>query len=75
MNKVLAAEHPELGFYAFDPGQMRTAMWEDASGGADMSHLPSPESVVPALMRLLGEKPASGRYLVSEFSPSGEKAG
>jgi NAD(P)-dependent dehydrogenase (short-subunit alcohol dehydrogenase family) len=73
MNKVLGAEHPELRFYAFDPGQMRTAMWEDASGGADMSHLPEPEMVVPALLKLLDEAPASGRYLVSEFTSTVEE--
>jgi NAD(P)-dependent dehydrogenase (short-subunit alcohol dehydrogenase family) len=68
ITKVLGAEHPELRFYAFDPGQMRTAMYSEAAGGADMSHLPDPESVVPALLRLLEEAPPSGRYLVTDYT-------
>lgn len=34
---VLAAEHPELAAYAFDPGDMRTAMHQQAFPGEDIS--------------------------------------
>jgi short-subunit dehydrogenase len=62
LTNVLGAEHPELHVYRFDPGDMRTAMHQDAFPGEDISDRPSPDSVVPALRRLLYELPPSGRY-------------
>ena len=62
---VLAAELPELRFYAFDPGDMRTQMHQDAYPGEDISDRPLPESVVPAFFALL-DQPA-GRYRASEL--------
>ena len=62
---VLGAEQPKLRAYAFDPGDMRTAMHQAAFPGEDISDRPLPESVVPALLRLLDERPASGRYAAS----------
>lgn len=62
ISAVLGAEHPELSVYAFDPGDMRTDMHQHAFPGEDISDRPEPESVVPALLRLLDEAPASGRY-------------
>ncbi len=59
---VLAAEEPAVRAYAFDPGDMRTQMHQDAFPGEDISDRPEPESVVPALLRLLDERPPSGRY-------------
>ena len=59
---VLAAEHPDLTVYAFDPGDMRTAMHQRAFPGEDISDRPDPETVVPALMQLIEQRPASGRY-------------
>ena len=59
---VLAVEEPALRSYAFDPGDMRTAMHQAAYPGEDISDRPEPETVVPALLRLLDERPASGRY-------------
>jgi hypothetical protein len=41
---------------------MRTQMHQDAFPGEDISDRPEPESVVPALRRLLAEAPPSGRY-------------
>jgi hypothetical protein len=35
------------------------------------SGLPSPESFVPALLRLVDERPASGRYRAAELVASG----
>jgi hypothetical protein len=59
---VLAAEEPDLCCYAFDPGDMRTDMHQLAFPGEDISDRPEPETVVPAIRRLLAERPPSGRY-------------
>jgi len=68
---VLAVEHPELRVHAFDPGDMDTELHRLAEPGADLSHLPSPDSVVPALLRLLDERLPSGRYRASDLVPAG----
>lgn len=62
LSAVLGVEHPELRVYAFDPGDMRTDMHQAAFPGEDISDRPEPETVVPALLKLLDERPASGRY-------------
>ncbi|MET9488131.1 SDR family oxidoreductase [Nocardia sp. NPDC006630] len=67
LTAVLAAENPDLRIYAFDPGDMRTAMHQAAFPGEDISDRPEPETVVPALLHLLGTRPPSGRYLASEL--------
>jgi NAD(P)-dependent dehydrogenase (short-subunit alcohol dehydrogenase family) len=59
---VLAVEEPELRSYAFDPGDMRTAMHQLAFPGEDISDRPEPATVVPAFLRLLDKRPTSGRY-------------
>jgi NAD(P)-dependent dehydrogenase (short-subunit alcohol dehydrogenase family) len=64
---VLAVEHPDLRVYAFDPGDMRTAMHQAAFPGEDISDRPDPATVVPALLRLLDERPASGRYRAADL--------
>ncbi|MCA1834136.1 MAG: SDR family NAD(P)-dependent oxidoreductase [Actinomycetota bacterium] len=66
MSGVLAAENPALRVYAFDPGDMRTAMHQQAFPGEDISDRPEPESVVPALLRLLVNRPQSGRYRATD---------
>ena len=68
---VLAVEHPELRVHAFDPGDMDTELHRLAEPGADLSHLPSPESVVPALLRLLDDDLPSGRYRAVDLVPAG----
>jgi NAD(P)-dependent dehydrogenase (short-subunit alcohol dehydrogenase family) len=65
---VLAVEEPDLAVYAFDPGDMRTAMHQAAFPGEDISDRPEPETVVPALLRLLDTRPPSGRYRASDFA-------
>jgi NAD(P)-dependent dehydrogenase (short-subunit alcohol dehydrogenase family) len=59
---VLAVEEPALSVYAFDPGDMRTEMHQQAFPGEDISDRPDPESVVPALLALVDGRPPSGRY-------------
>jgi NAD(P)-dependent dehydrogenase (short-subunit alcohol dehydrogenase family) len=69
LSRVLAAERPELGVYWFDPGDMRTEMQQAAFPGEDISDRAEPASVVPALLRLVAERPPSGRYRAAELLP------
>ncbi len=64
---VLGAEEPDVRCYAFDPGDMRTAMHQAAFSGEDINDRPEPEAVVPALLRLLDERPPSGRFRAAEL--------
>jgi NAD(P)-dependent dehydrogenase (short-subunit alcohol dehydrogenase family) len=59
---ILAAEEPDVHVYSFDPGDMRTQMHQEAFPDEDISDRPEPEVVVPAILRLLDERPAHGRY-------------
>jgi NAD(P)-dependent dehydrogenase (short-subunit alcohol dehydrogenase family) len=68
--RVLAAEHPTLSVYAVDPGDLRTAMHQAAFPGEDISNRPEPATVVPAFLKLLDSRPASGRYRAAEFAPA-----
>jgi NAD(P)-dependent dehydrogenase (short-subunit alcohol dehydrogenase family) len=67
LTAVIAAEEPSVTFYAFDPGDMRTAMHQAAYPGEDISDRPLPETVVPALLHLIEERPPSGRYRASDL--------
>jgi len=71
LSAVLAAEAPTVAVYAFDPGDMRTEMHQAAFPGEDISDRAEPESVVPALLRLLDTRPPAGRYRAAELSLSG----
>ena len=62
---VLAVENPGVRFLSFDPGDLRTAMHQEAFPGEDISDRPLPETVVPAFLRLL-ELP-SGRYRAADL--------
>ncbi|HLK72969.1 MAG TPA: SDR family NAD(P)-dependent oxidoreductase, partial [Streptosporangiaceae bacterium] len=62
LTAVLAAEEPSLHCYAFDPGDMRTDMHQQAFPGEDISDRPEPGTVVPAFTRLVRERLPSGRY-------------
>jgi NAD(P)-dependent dehydrogenase (short-subunit alcohol dehydrogenase family) len=68
ISAILGAEHPDLHVYAFDPGDMRTAMHQQAYPDEDISDRPEPETVVPSLLRLLEERPPSGRYRSADFT-------
>src|SRR5579862_87387 len=61
LSGILAAEEPNVRVWAVDPGDMRTRMHQEAFPGEDISDRPEPESVVPALLKLLAEAPPSGR--------------
>ena len=71
MAAVLAVEEPALRCYAFDPGDMRTALHQQAFPGEDISDRPEPEVAAAALLRLLGERPPSGRYRASDYPATG----
>ncbi|WP_327693953.1 SDR family NAD(P)-dependent oxidoreductase [Streptomyces sp. NBC_00459] len=58
---VLGAEEPGVRVWAVDPGDMGTDLYAAAVPGDDDPR-PEPGSVVPAFLRLLDERPASGRY-------------
>ena len=76
VSNVLAAEEPDLRVYWFDPGDMRTAMHQEAFPGEDISDRPEPETVVPALRRLLAERPPSGRFRAAELlAEAGDEPG
>ncbi|MBD0323413.1 MAG: SDR family NAD(P)-dependent oxidoreductase [Aldersonia sp.] len=68
LTAVLAVETPELRIYAFDPGDMRTAMHQAAFPGEDISDRPAPETVVPRLLQLLRQRPPSGRYVAADLT-------
>ncbi|MFJ4683635.1 SDR family NAD(P)-dependent oxidoreductase [Streptomyces sp. NPDC088789] len=58
---VLAAEEPDLRVWAVDPGDMATDLYA-AAVPDDAEPRPEPAGVVPGFLRLLDERPASGRY-------------
>lgn len=68
LGNVLAAEEPGVRVYRFDPGDMRTQMHQEAFPGEDITDRPEPESVVPALRRLLDDAPPSGRYRAADLT-------
>jgi NAD(P)-dependent dehydrogenase (short-subunit alcohol dehydrogenase family) len=67
LTAVLAAEHPQLRIYAFDPGDMATDLHQQAFPGENISDRPSPDSVVPALLALAEADLPSGRYRAAEL--------
>ncbi|MFE8987558.1 SDR family NAD(P)-dependent oxidoreductase [Streptomyces collinus] len=58
---VLAVEEPGLRVWAVDPGDMATDLYA-AAVPDDREPRPEPAAVVPGFLRLLDERPASGRY-------------
>ncbi|WP_037668229.1 SDR family oxidoreductase [Streptomyces griseus] len=61
LTAVLGEEEPGLRVWAVDPGDMATDLYAAAVPDDDDPR-PDPGSVVPAFLRLLDERPASGRY-------------
>jgi NAD(P)-dependent dehydrogenase (short-subunit alcohol dehydrogenase family) len=64
---VLATEEPTMRVYAFDPGDMRTEMHQDAFPGEDISDRPLPTAVVPGIVALINGDHPSGRVRAAEF--------
>jgi NAD(P)-dependent dehydrogenase (short-subunit alcohol dehydrogenase family) len=68
LSAVLAVELTDLRVYAVDPGDMRTDMHQAAFPGEDISDRPEPETVVPALLRLVTGDLPSGRYRAADLA-------
>jgi NAD(P)-dependent dehydrogenase (short-subunit alcohol dehydrogenase family) len=68
LTRVLAVERPQLSVYAFDPGDMNTALHQAAFPGEDISDRPPPEDSVPALLELLEGDLPSGRYRAADLA-------
>jgi NAD(P)-dependent dehydrogenase (short-subunit alcohol dehydrogenase family) len=69
-SNVLAAEESAVRVWWVDPGDLRTDMHQAAFPGEDISDRPQPESVAPALVRLVSERLPSGRYRAAELVPA-----
>jgi len=67
LSNVLAVEEQDITVYWLDPGDMNTGMHQEAFPGEDISDRPLPETRVPALIRLLEERPPSGRYQAEDL--------
>ena len=67
LTAILGAENPTIAAYAFDPGDMRTQMHQDAFPDEDISDRPQPETIVPALLHLIETRPKSGRYRAADL--------
>jgi len=78
LSRVLAAELEGSGVrvYVVDPGDMNTQMHRDAEPGADLSALPGPEQVAPAIARLIEEETAPfGRFEAQKLGAVVARAG
>ncbi len=65
-SNVLAAEEPDVSVYWVDPGDLRTDLHQQAFPGEDISDRPLPDVAVPGLLRLVDDRPPSGRYRAQE---------
>lgn len=70
LSAVLAAEEAGIRVWAVDPGDLRTAMHQAAFPGEDISDRPAPDTVVPALIGLIGSDRPSGRLRLAELGAS-----
>jgi NAD(P)-dependent dehydrogenase (short-subunit alcohol dehydrogenase family) len=66
--RVLGVEEPGIRVWAVDPGDLRTRMHQQAFPGEDISDRPEPETVVPAFLRVLAERPPSGRVRLADLA-------
>lgn len=67
LSRIVAAEEPAVAVWWLDPGDMRTQMHQEAFPGEDISDRPDPESVAPAVLRLLEQRPPSGRIRAEDL--------
>ncbi len=70
LGATLAAEQPTLRVWSVDPGDLRTAMHQEAFPGEDISDRPEPGTVVPAFLALVESDRPSGRYRAADLAPS-----
>src|SRR5207302_1817606 len=66
--RVMAAEHPALRVYGFDPGDMRTDMHQRAFPVEDISDRPEPETMVPARPAAAAGHQSDGREVTVHLS-------
>jgi NAD(P)-dependent dehydrogenase (short-subunit alcohol dehydrogenase family) len=67
LDRVLAVEEPDLTVWSLDPGDLRTEMHQLAFPGEDISDRSLPDEVAPALLRMLAERPPSGRHQLRDW--------
>jgi NAD(P)-dependent dehydrogenase (short-subunit alcohol dehydrogenase family) len=67
-SRVLAAEEPAVRIWWVDPGDLRTDMHQEAFPGEDISDRTDPAEVVPSFLRLIRERPPSGRIRLAELA-------
>jgi NAD(P)-dependent dehydrogenase (short-subunit alcohol dehydrogenase family) len=70
LSATFAVEEPGIRVWAFDPGDMRTEMHQEAFPGEDISDRPEPESVVPVILALIAGETPSGRLRAVELATS-----
>ena len=68
---TFGAEEPAVRVWVVDPGDMRTAMHQEAFPGEDISDRPLPAEVVPAFLGLIEGQLPSGRYRAAELAAAG----
>jgi len=70
VSRTLSAEleGSNVRVIVIDPGDMNTTMHQLAEPGVDLSELPKPESVAPAIIRQLDDETAAGRYQAQELA-------
>jgi len=71
LGAVLAVEQPSLTVWTVDPGDLRTAMHQEAFPDEDISDRPEPRTVVPAFLDLIDSDRPSGRYRAGELLTAG----
>ncbi|MFE7119709.1 SDR family NAD(P)-dependent oxidoreductase [Streptomyces sp. NPDC057654] len=71
LSAVLAVEEEALRVWWVDPGDMRTDLYAAAEPGEDLAGRALPEEVAPAFLRLLDERPGSGRYEAAALLAAG----
>jgi NAD(P)-dependent dehydrogenase (short-subunit alcohol dehydrogenase family) len=71
LSRVLAAEEPDVRVWCVDPGDLRTAMHQEAFPGEDISDRPLPEHAVPGFLHLVATRPPSGRYRAADLLAAG----
>jgi NAD(P)-dependent dehydrogenase (short-subunit alcohol dehydrogenase family) len=74
LGAVLAVENPSVAVWSVDPGDLRTAMHQEAYAGEDISDRPEPSSVVPAFLALINSDRPSGRYRAADLVKAGAPA-